>query len=113
MGGLAFLGGILMIVIAFVMGSKNGSEKTTTKIQGQITIEQEKAEKAEKEKDLAVSAAKIISGNTAEEQTLNDYFEEFETKLEQAKGSENPAASAIEAAKALALQAENWRQRNL
>lgn len=113
MGGWAFLAGIVMVAIAWLFGRKNGTEKTTTKLQGQITIEQEKAEKAEKEKDLAVSAAKIISGNTAEEQTLNDYFEEFETKLEEAKGSENPAASAIEAAKALALQAENWRQRNL
>ena len=113
MGGWAFLGGIVIVVIAWIYGNRKGAEKTTTKLQGQIIIEQDKAEKAEAEKNLAITAAKIVSGNTAEEQSLNDYFDSFETKLQEAKTSENPAAAAIEAAKTLALQAENWRQRNL
>lgn len=113
MGGIyAFLGGILTLILAFFMGKRKGTEQTKTKISGQIVIEQQKAEKAEKEKDLVVDAAKIVRENTAEAEALDSYFNDFEEKLTEAR-SEGNAEYAIEAAKVLFERAENWKQRNI
>lgn len=111
-GIYAFLAGIAAILIAFLCGKKRGTDQTTTKISGQVIIEQQKAEKAEKEKDLALETAKIVSGSTAENNALNEYFDEFEEKLSEAKKEQNPSL-AIAAAQSLAQNAENWRNRNL
>ena len=112
MGGIyAFLGGILVLVFSFLLGKKKGSEQTKTKISGQIVIEQQKAKKAETERDLAIEAAQIVTENTAEANTLNEFFNEFEEKLVEARAKGN-SELAIEAANALATKAENWRQRN-
>lgn len=110
-GIYAFLAGILAIVIAFVAGKRKGTEQTKTKISGQIVIEKQKADKAEKEKELVVEASHIVRENTAEGHALDEYFNEFEEKLAEAK-SEGNASYAIELAKDLAQKAENWRQRN-
>lgn len=110
-GVYAFLAGIIVILLAFVTGKKKGSEETKTKISGQIVVEKQKADKAEKEKELVVEASHIVRENTAEANALDEYFDEFEEKLAEAK-SEGNASYAIEAAKALAQKAENWRQRN-
>ena len=113
MNGLyAFILGIVAVIGAWLFGKAKGTSETKTKISGQVIIEKQKAEKAEKEKELALETAKIVSGQTAESNALNEYFSEFESKLEQAKTEGNPGF-AIEAAQALAKQAEAWRQRNL
>lgn len=110
-GIYAFLAGVVLIVLAFITGKKNGSEQTKTKISGQIVVEQQKAQKAEKEKATVVEAAHIVRENTAEANALDEYFNEFESKLADAR-SEGNSNYAIELAKELALKAENWKQRN-
>ena len=111
-GIYAFLLGILAIVGAFIFGKTKGTSETKTKISGQVVIEQQKAQKAEKEKDLALETAQIVSDTTAENHTLNQFFDEFESKVQEAKRDQNPAL-AIAAAQSLAQNANNWKERNL
>ena len=110
-GVYAFLAGVVLIVLAFVTGKKKGSDETKTKISGQIVVEKQKADKAEKEKELVVEASHIVRENTAEANALDEYFNEFEEKLAEAR-SEGNSNYAIELAKTLAQRAENWKQRN-
>lgn len=113
MGGLyGVIGIIAVFILTYFCGKWRGKEQTTTKISGQVVIEQQKAVKAEKEKDLALETAKIVSDTTAENNALNEYFEEFEAKVNEAKQEQNPAL-AIAAAQSLAQRANNWKERNL
>ena len=107
----AFFGGILLLILSYLGGKKKGSDETKTKIKGQVIIEQQRAEKAETERDLAVESARIVRENTANGQALNTYFDEFEAKVEEAKAEGN-ADFAIEAARVLAEKAQAWKQRN-
>ena len=108
----AFLFGLLLLFASAFLGKLSGKKETKTKISGEITILKQKAEKAEKEKDLALGTAGIINAQTAEQQSLNDFFNEFETKVAEAKKEENPSI-AIDAARVLSEKAENWKNRNL
>ena len=99
-GIYAFLLGIAAILGAFIFGKVKGSSETKTKISGQVTIEQQKREKAETERDLAVSAAQTVSVQTAEGNAINEAQDKGNTLY------------AIEAAKKLAERAEQWRKRN-
>ena len=110
-GIYAFLLGIAAILGAFIFGKVKGSSETKTKISGQVTIEQQKREKAETERDLAVSTAQTVSVQTAESNAINEYFAEFESELHEAQDKGN-TLYAIEAAKKLAERAEQWRKRN-
>ena len=111
-GIYAFILGIVAVIGAWLFGKAKGTSETKTKISGQVIIEKQKAEKAEKEKDLALGTAGIINAQTAEQQSLNDFFNEFETKVAEAKKEENPSL-AIDAAKILSERASQWANRNL
>ena len=113
MSGLyGVIGIIAVFILTYFCGKWRGKEETTTKISGQVVIEQQKAKKVEKEKDLALETAKIVSGSTAENNALNEYFEEFEQKVTEAKQEQNPEL-AIAAAQSLAQRANNWKERNM
>lgn len=60
MGLYAFLAGVISIVMAWFFGRKKGEQETTTRIKGEVTIQQVRAETAEKEADLMASAAKAV-----------------------------------------------------
>ena len=110
-GVYAFLVGILAVVGAWIFGKAKGTKETKTKISGELTIEQQKTQKAEAEKDIAISTAQTVSQQTAESAAINDYFDEFEANLKESRENNN-VFYAIEAAKKLAERAELWRQRN-
>ena len=110
-GIYAFLLGIAAVIGAWIFGKVNGTKETKTKISGEITIQKQKTEKAEKERDLAVSSAQTVSQSTAESDAINRYFDEFEGELRESKKTGN-TDYAIEAAKKLAERAEAWRKRN-
>lgn len=108
----AFLFGLFLLIASAFLGRLSGKKETKTKISGEITILKQKAEKAEKEKDLALGTAEIINAQTAEQQSLNDFFNEFENKVAEAKKEENPSL-AIDAARVLSERASQWANRNL
>lgn len=111
-GFYAFLTGVILVIVTFIVGHKKGYDKAETEVKHEVVKAEQKATVAEKEKTLAVDTAKIIQGGTAEKDALNEYFQEFIEKLTEAKSEKNPDL-AIEAAKSLAQKAENWRTRNL
>ena len=111
-GVIAFLAGIVAIIVTFIFGHKKGYDKAESEVKHEVVKAEQKAVVAEKEKTLAVETAKIIQGGTAEKDALNEYFQEFNEKLTEAKTEQN-ADKAIEAANILAQKAENWRTRNL
>jgi len=112
MGGIyAFILGIVAVIGAWIFGKAKGSSDTKTKISGQVVIEKQKAEKAEKEKDVALETAQIVQQKTANDVAIEQYFSEFERERETAQET-NDVLSAIEAARKLAERAEAWRQRN-
>ena len=108
----AFLFGLFLLFASAFLGKLSGKKETKTKISGEITILKQKAEKAEKEKVLALGTAGIINAQTAEQQSLNDFFNEFENKVAEAKKEENPSL-AIDAARILSERASQWANRNL
>ena len=107
----AFLAGIILIIGAWIFGKASGKKETKTKISGEITIQKQKTEKAEAERDIAVSTAQTVSQKTANDVAIEEYFDEFETEVKTAK-EQNNILYAIEASKKLAERAEAWRQRN-
>lgn len=107
----AFLAGIILIIGAWIFGKASGKKETKTKISGEITIQKQKTEKAEAERDIAVATAQNLSQKTANDVAIEQYFDEFEREVQTAKKEDNILMS-IEAARKLAERAEAWRQRN-
>ena len=106
-----FFLGLAALLGAYIFGKVGGIKETKTKISGQVIIEKQKAEKAEKEKDIALETAQIVQQKTANDVAIEQYFNEFERERETAQET-NDVLSAIEAARKLAERAEAWRQRN-
>lgn len=76
MGIYAFLVGIVSLFLAWILGRKRGVDETTTKIKGEVTIQQSKADKSEKESTLMETAAKeVLSMKT---QNLSDVSAEID-----------------------------------
>ena len=109
-GIYAFLLGIVALIASFIFGKANGTKATKTKISGQVTIEKQKAEKAETEKELVIEAAKEVKQTTAEQEAIKGYFEEFRRDYVEAEEHED-IDYAIEAARRLAERATNWQKR--
>lgn len=107
----AFLMGIVLVIGALFFGRSMGKKETKTKISGEITIQKQRAEKAEAERDIAVATAQNLSQKTANDVAIEQYFDEFEREVQTAKKEDNILMS-IEAARKLAERAEAWRQRN-
>lgn len=107
----AFLMGIVLVIGALFFGRSMGKKETKTKISGEITIQKQRAEKAEAERDIAVATAQTVSQKTANDVAIEQYFDEFEREVQTAKNEDNILMS-IEAARKLAERAEAWRQRN-
>ena len=107
----AFLMGIVLVIGALFFGKSLGKKETKTKISGEITIQKQRAEKAEAERDIAVATAQTVSQKTANDVAIEQYFDEFEREVQTAKNEDNILLS-IEAARKLAERAEAWRQRN-
>lgn len=107
----AFLLGIIAIIGAWFFGKYNGSKNSKQKLETEIKILENKAEKAEKEKEIATETARTVVQKTANDVAIESYFDEFETEVKTAK-EENNILAAIESAKKLAERAEGWRQRN-
>ena len=110
-GLIAFIVGALAVVLAYLGGWRSSKKETTTKLSGEITIQRQKAETAQKERDLAVAAAQAVQQQTAESDTIKQFFNEFESKKTEADETNN-VDIAIEAAKVLAERAAEWQRRN-
>ena len=106
-----FLLGIIAIIGAFLFGKYDSSKKTKTKVEAQLKVEKKKTEKAEAERDIAISTAETVVQKTANDVAIEEYFNEFESEVKAAKAEDN-VLLAIESAKKLAERAEAWRQRN-
>ena len=95
MGGLiAFLAGILAIVLAFLTGKRS----TTTKLKGEVTIQRERAELSQKVSENVVSLAK-------EQEAVRQEVDQAVRDISQAEVHRDTSA-AIEVARRLAKIAE-------
>lgn len=110
-GIYAFLLGIVALIGSFFFGRLKGSNAVKEKAEAQIATEKAKTEKAEKEKELVIEAAKEVKQKTAEDAAIQGYFEEFRRDYVEAEEHED-IDYAIEAARKLAERATNWQQRN-
>ena len=108
LGAIAAL--ILALLGTWFLGQSVGKSAGKKEMAQKVTDET-KQKKAETEKALAEDAAKIVSERTAESDAINGFFNDFESKLKEAKATEN-VDYAIEAARQLAEKATQWQRRN-
>ena len=108
LGAIAAL--ILALLGTWFLGQSVGKSAGKKEMAQKVTDET-KQKKAETEKALAEDTAKIVSERTAESDAINGFFNDFESKLKEAKATEN-VDYAIEAARQLAEKATQWQRRN-
>ena len=107
LGAIAAL--ILALLGTWFLGQSVGKSAGKKEMAQKVTDET-KQKKAETEKALAEDTAKIVSERTAESDAINGFFNDFESKLKEAKATEN-VDYAIEAARQLAEKATQWQRR--
>lgn len=105
MGIYAFIAGVVAIIVAFLFGKKNGSDTTRTKISGEVTIERERAEKAEHEAELAKGVSESVVELAKQQSTIKEEIQQAEKDITSADQRRDTNA-AIEVAKRLAKIAE-------
>ena len=107
LGAIAAL--ILALLGTWFLGQSVGKSAGKKEMAQKVTDET-KQKKAETEKALAEDTAKIVSERTAESDAINGFFNDFESKLKEAKATDN-VDYAIEAARQLAEKATQWQRR--
>lgn len=101
MGIYAFVAGVVALIVAFLFGRKRGVDTTTTKISGEVTIQRERAEKAEHEAELAKNVSETVVEVAKAQQSVIAEINEAETRLDTAK-KQRDVDAAIEIARRLA-----------
>lgn len=101
MGIYAFIAGVVAIIVAFLFGKRS----STTKIKGEVTIQRERAERAEQIAEVSKNVSENVVALSKSNEEIKTEISEAEQRLEMAS-QQRDTNEAINIAKRLAKIAE-------